>query len=341
MTAPQHAGRPVALVGAGAMGRAFAVLLASAGVPVTLYARAATAKSLLAAQVLDLTGVAQRSVAVVDGPGDATRVGVVADPGAIPDGAGLIFTTKGPQLAEAVRVVSDGQRGAGHEPSWVGGLQNGVVKDDILAGAWGGERVLRMASTLNARVNPDGAPFVAGYGRTYVGSRWDADPEAATLARCLTAVDVPTTLLGPVEIVSLVWMKCVNAIGVFGVGALTRLPGNVAFTRPPLVWAYLELLREAAAICRAEGVALADFDGMPVRTKLEQDPRTTVAEMVADTAKIADEPPWYSSMGQDVIAGRPTEVETVFGDLVRRADRHGVEVPRLALAHQLIAGQQP
>jgi ketopantoate reductase len=43
-------------------------------------------------------------------------------------------------------------------------------------------------------------------------------------------------------------------------------------------------------------------------------------------------------MAQDVAAGRPTEREAVFGDLLRRAEALGVRVPRIALVSDLIAG---
>ncbi|GAA4596991.1 hypothetical protein GCM10023194_70580 [Planotetraspora phitsanulokensis] len=43
--------------------------------------------------------------------------------------------------------------------------------------------------------------------------------------------------------------------------------------------------------------------------------------------------PSYTSMTRDVMASRPTEVDFMFGDLVRRAAKVGVGVPRIALAH--------
>ncbi len=43
-------------------------------------------------------------------------------------------------------------------------------------------------------------------------------------------------------------------------------------------------------------------------------------------------------MTQDLLAGRRLEVDAVFGDLVERADRVGVEVPRLRLVRDLLRG---
>ena len=43
-------------------------------------------------------------------------------------------------------------------------------------------------------------------------------------------------------------------------------------------------------------------------------------------------------MTQDLLAGRPLEVDAVFGDLVQRADLKGVPVPSLRLVRDLIRG---
>jgi ketopantoate reductase len=46
----------------------------------------------------------------------------------------------------------------------------------------------------------------------------------------------------------------------------------------------------------------------------------------------------YPSMAQDLFAGRAMEVEEVFGDVVTRAERAGVDVPRVALVCDLLRG---
>ena len=46
-------------------------------------------------------------------------------------------------------------------------------------------------------------------------------------------------------------------------------------------------------------------------------------------------------MTQDLLAGRALEVDDVFGDLVERADRAGVAVPRLRLVRDLLRCLDP
>ena len=46
----------------------------------------------------------------------------------------------------------------------------------------------------------------------------------------------------------------------------------------------------------------------------------------------------FRSMTQDLLAGRPMEIEEVFGDVVAKAERLGVEVPRITLVSDLLRG---
>ena len=90
---------------------------------------------------------------------------------------------------------------------------------------------------------------------------------------------LPSVLVS--EIKSLLWAKFCNAIGIFGVSALTRLPSIEIFARPQLAFAYRSLLEEAALVAAAEGVPVADFPDLPMRTYLEPTPEEAVADMSA------------------------------------------------------------
>src|SRR6476469_7014646 len=131
----------LAFVGAGALGQIFAALLAQSGQPVTLLARPATAAQLLTAGSIRLRGAVDLTVpvAAVAAPG---TVGVTADPAQLPAGAGLIFLTKGHDLPGAIAAVRPAWPRPGDGDAWVAGFQNGMQKDDLLAGAFGAGRVV-------------------------------------------------------------------------------------------------------------------------------------------------------------------------------------------------------
>ena len=95
-----------------------------------------------------------------------------------------------------------------------------------------------------------------------------------------------------------------------------------------------------AAVAQAEGRPVDDFPDLPIATYLAT-PRAELAASLAATVReawSAGAVPSYSSMAQDVNAGRPTESDAVFGDVVRRAHAHGIEVPRLELIASVVAG---
>ena len=105
------------LVGAGSLGQAFAALLARKGQAVTLVATPATATRLQAGGSIRVKGVVAVAAPVAPAPAPPGTVGVTADPGRIPAGAGVIFMTKGHQLAAAIAAVrAAGPRLATRQP---------------------------------------------------------------------------------------------------------------------------------------------------------------------------------------------------------------------------------
>ena len=101
---------------------------------------------------------------------------------------------------------------------------------------------------------------------------------------------------------------------------------------PELVRLYLGVLRETAAIAAAHGVRVADSPRFPVRTYLDRGDDENVArfrELATAATALNFAPDQRSSMLQDLLAGRPMEVESIFGDLVARAERLGVPAPHV------------
>src|ERR1700744_719275 len=246
--AGQMGGPPLVLAGAGAMGRALAVLMSAAGTATTLFARPHTARELIGQGELGLGGVAACQVPTTAGPGMPGACGVVADPAELPGGCGIVFATKGPQLDECVATVTAGQARAGRQARWGAGLQNGVIKDDVLTAGFGAGAALRTVSTLNARIESARQVVVPGWGHTYVGAPGGESGDAERFAAPLGAAGVPATCLPAGQADAAIWTKCVNAVGVFGITAPSRLPTNVAFAQPGLVAAYLALAAEAASV---------------------------------------------------------------------------------------------
>jgi 2-dehydropantoate 2-reductase len=326
-----------AIVGAGSLGLALAAALAASGQVVTVLASSKSTAGLLEAGKVQLEGFLDLCVAV---SGEAARPGhlcVVDDPRRLPPVTGTIFTTKGHQLEAAVDQVAGAGAGAGIlGDCWFAGLQNGVVKDEVLAAAFGPGRVLGAATVLNARRTEVAQVTVGSLGMTYFGEL-GAPPSPRVTAACeaFGAAGLPATVVDDGR--SLVWSKFANAVGIFAVTGLTGLSTGAMTHRRPLVLAYRSLLEEVDAVAIAEGVRIGDYPGLPMRTYLD-----ATGEEVADSMGAGPYDPQgpqsFSSMAQDIAAGRKTESQQIFADLARRGRRHGVPTPRVDLVNELISG---
>ena len=334
----------LALVGAGSLGQAFAGLLARSGQPVTLLATPGTLGRLRNAGTIRLRGVVTVDVPVARAPGPAGTVGVTDDPGDLPRGGVVLFATKGHHLREAAAAV----RAAWHDrdEGWVGGLQNGMAKDDVLAQVFGTEAVVGAVTILGGERRPEGEIAIASLGCTYLGEMGagPAEPSprvAAAIAR-LRAAAIPVE--APPDIRTVLWSKACNAAGVFGVTSVLRISTPRLFRDPHLIRAYLGLVRETAAIAAAHGVPVGDYTNFPIRTYVTRPDEETVAALsqkafLAPAATGGVES--FASMTQDLRAGRAIEVDDVFADLVERGERVGVAVPRLRLVRDFLRGLDP
>lgn len=338
MAAPPISG--LAFVGAGALGQSFAALVAASGRPVTLVATPASAERLLAAGQIRLYGEVELTVPVGPAPSGGGRVAVTADPGDLPRGVGLIFTTKGHQLPTAITAVRQHWPMADDRTSWVAGVQNGLIKDDQLAAAFGAERRVAAVTILAGAREADGRVRVTSRGATYLGELpTGLSPRVELAVAWLKEAGIPTDVSADIQ--SVLWSKMCNAVGVFGVSVLTR--GAAVFGHPDLIRAYLSLIRETAATAEAYGVTIGNYTNFPIKSYLETSEADLIARMSAPPAAPPppNRPPSLPSMTQDLLAGRAVEVDEIFADAVTRAEKIGVPAPRTALVRDLIRGLDP
>jgi 2-dehydropantoate 2-reductase len=318
------------IVGAGVLGQTFAGQLARVGQRVTLLATPRSEARLMADGEIRLRGVIEANIAV----GDA-GVRVTSTATDVPDGAVVLFATKGYDLPAAIDSV---RSAAGDRVRWAGGFQNGIVKDDLLVAAFGAERVVGAVTILGGQRLADGTAQASNLGATYFGELGGGLSERArAVADLLVSAGIPTEARADID--SVLWSKACNATGVFGVTVLARASSGRLFSDPHLMRAYLPLVRETAETAAAYGVQVGNYSGFPpIRTYAERDFEATVA-LIAPSPSSG--PPSYSSMAQDLLAGAPLEVDAVFGDIVDRAERKNVPVPRLRLVRDLIRGVDP
>ncbi|MEW2415486.1 ketopantoate reductase family protein [Streptomyces sp. NPDC046866] len=288
-------------VGAGAVGGYFGARLARAGADVTFLVRPQRAAA-LRERGLRVTGLGEEislapQLVTADAPIGTYDL--------------LLLSVKSTALEQAVKDLAPavGPRTA------IVPLLNGLAHVDRLAGEFGGAAVLggvaKVVTTLDGsgdivRLAPpsvvltgerDGAP----------SARVDAVRELLTAA----GIDSPPTP----DIVAAMWHKWVFITTLAATTCLLR--GSVGEVNAVAGGADLAraVLAEAAAVSAAAGHPLPQAEA-------DLTERTVTAEGS----------PLTPSMYRDVLAGHPTEVEHVLGDLVARARALAVPTPLLDLA---------
>jgi len=331
----------LAIVGAGSLGQAFAGLLALSGQPVTLLGTPTGTERLRAQGQLRLRGQRSADIPVAPPPAPAGTVGLTSDPAELPASAGLIFLTKGQQLASALATVQAAWPAAGDRAAWVAGFQNGLAKDDMLAAAFGPDRVVGGVTILGGQREDDGTVAITSLGHSYLGELGGGVSDRAQAgAQALASAGIPADATADIQ--SVLWSKAANAAGVFGVSVLCRVSAPRLFASPDLMRAYLALVREVVDLAEVSGVQVGDYAGFPIRTYAGRPEEDTIAALAARPPL----PPVSGkesmpSMTQDLLAGRSLEVEQVFGDLVRRADSAQRPAPHLRLVTHLLRGLSP
>jgi 2-dehydropantoate 2-reductase len=219
----------------------------------------------------------------------------------------VLVAVKAWQVPEAALALAPLLR----DDSFVIPLQNGVEAADQLAAVVGRERVIGGLCRIVAFVSGPGRIRHAGIApRIEFGERDGRQTER--LARLKAAFEKARglTVGVPADIEAAVWEKFLFIAPVSGVGALTRVPVGV-FRAIPETRAMLEAaLREVFSLARVRGIVLQH-------------------DAVAKTLGYLDAmpPEATASMQRDILEGRPSELESQTGTVVRLARAAGIPAP--------------
>jgi 2-dehydropantoate 2-reductase len=294
------------VVGAGAMGAVFGSCLAEAGVRATLVD---TDERLVDA-------INERGVTLLEGDRErVVRVPATNDAASLEPPDAVLFFVKCQHTEAAARSAEPLVRGGASAVS----LQNGWGNADVLARAYGRDRVVVGVTYTSATVVDRGVIRTSGPARTVVGAL-DADGELAEPVAWALA-DAGFAVERPDDVLSEIWKKLVLNAATLPTAALTGLTaGALASTDE------MRTLVDAAA---AEAVAVGRAQGFEVDLEERRESIHGVLARAGDGK---------GSMLQDVEAGRPTEIDVISGAVLRLAEQHGVDVPVTRALYALVTG---
>ncbi len=287
----------VTVIGAGAMGSLFGGLLHRAGNAVTLVD--IRAEQVAALRKRDLI------IEEIDGARIAVRVPATTDAGEALAADLFLLFVKTPFTAAALKPF------AGRIPAraMVLTLQNGIGNDEAITRALGRRAQISLGVTAQA-ATPLGPTAVRhrSSGPTIIGLPDGQRPlELEAIASAFSDAGIPTRTTR--HVFEHVWQKLLVNVGINALTALANLPNGELFADPELTTLVRRLVAEAAAVMRAEGIPA------PPRDPLD------FVRAVAEATRVD-----RSSMLEDVLAGRRTEIDAINGAIVRLGERHGVDV---------------
>lgn len=242
-----------------------------------------------------------------------TPVRVITDPArAVPSDI-VVLATKTHQT----RAAADWLAATCRPETVVAVLQNGIGQRDLVEPLVAGAAVVPTIVFLPADRHAPGHVTVGLPATLQVPDDAAAarivDLFAGTYVDCAASADFHTTA----------WAKLVSNCVVGAITALTRTPNGVLADPDALALA-VTALQEALAVARADG---ADLDPGAADTYVD-----LVLRRAADHV---------SSQTTDRLAGSPSEWDARQGEVIRRAERHGVDVPTLRLLTTLVRLGEP
>jgi len=290
------------VVGAGSTGGYFGVRLAQAGRDVTFLVRLGRAAQLR-----------ETGLHLLSPHGNATLQPNVATAEAITGPYDVVLlTVKGFQLEAALNDLAP----AVGPKTMILPVLNGMRHMDLLAERFTRNNLVGCALKVATVLRDDGtivqlAPLQEiAYGEL----NGELTPRMQALDEFMNGADIGPRLSSTID--REMWEKWIllAALGAITclmggtVGEIEACPGGARFA--------LQLLDEVVAIVKAVGVPPSEVFVSTARAQL--------------TAKGSG---FASSMFRDVQSGRPVEVESIIGDLVRRGNQAGITAPLLSAAY--------
>lgn len=284
-------------MGSGGVGGYFGARLAQGGCEVYFIARGA-----------HLAAMREHGLKVESPLGEVhlSPVRVTDDPGTLPPVDLVLFSVKLWDTEAAARSI----KSLFGPDTGIVSFQNGVQKDDILRGVFGDKAVMGGVGYIATTIGRPGVIKHTGTLQRLVFGEYDGSRSrrAETLLDACRKGGIDAEL--STDIRRQIWEKFVFLVGLSGTTTTMRVPIGAIRANPRTRAFLLDLMREAVAVGRAQGVALE---------KDYAEKRLAFCDSLPEDMT--------SSMHHDLERGNPLEVQWLSGGVVQLGEKAGVPTP--------------
>ena len=301
------------VVGAGAMGGLFGGLLAEGGLDVTL----------VDAWPEHITAIKRDGLRIVGVGGDRfIKVKATTDAREIDRADVVLFQCKA--FANAAAANSAKHLFGGQTVAIT--FQNGLGNEQALGAILGAQNVL---GGLTAQAGlAEGPGVVRNFGDlpTYIGEMAGGLSErAVAIAKAFTAHGLPVSASADIKRDK--WKKLLGNVALGAISAVTDMRSVEIMRIPELQEIVFRAVDEAAEVAKHEGIALDVKEAREVLMRL-------VDPSGGGTGNSK------SSMREDIIRKRRTEIDTIHGAVARLARQHKVTTPTIDTMVAMVKGLQ-
>ena len=189
-------------------------------------------------------------------------------------------------------------------------LQNGIGSGDFLSNRFGEERVLLGAAYIEAsRVKPGITEEHGGGCRIALGNKLGiSTPKTNMVSELLKSSNIDHEV--STDIMSALWKKLVFITALSGMTCLVRARFEQVLDNPQTHALAIKVMSETKAVADAEGINLPS-DVV----------ETTMADFMLHKSELV------SSMHQDLLSGRPLEVNVINGAVSQMGRIHNISTP--------------
>jgi 2-dehydropantoate 2-reductase len=299
--------------GAGAMGGLFGGLLAERGLDVTLVDTWPEHIAAIRANGLRIVGVGGDRFIPIKATTDAREI-ERADV--------VLFQSKAFANEAAARAVKHLFGGETVAISF----QNGLGNEEVLGRILGDAHIIGGLTAQAGLVEAAGVVRNFGDLPTTIGEmRGGLSDRAVAIAKAFTNHGLPTEASPDIKREK--WKKLLGNVALGAISAVTDLRSFEIMRVPELQEIVFRSVDEAAMVAKAEGVPLDVTEAREVLMKL-----VDTSGGGTGTSK--------SSMREDIIRKRRTEIDTIHGAVTRLARKHGLATPTIDAMVALVKGLQ-